>query len=178
MYSVISTLDPNASEAIKSLRDRLEDRCKSLSKALVLEPHMSWLGAEGGNLPEIAEHLTQLGDSLHPLHLETAGFGIFPGTTPVLYLPVISTKALLNIHNQLWKKLAADIVQVSLHYKPDQWLPHITVFYVDEKSARDMGCAIGDLLLDDFHLEFSIDQFKLAYFQDDHYGYYSTHSFS
>jgi len=178
MYSVISTLDSVAAEAVKSLRERLEDRCKSLRKVLVLEPHLSWLGAEGGNLPEIAEHLTQIGHSLQPLHLETAGFGVFPGTTPVLYLPVIATGQLLKIQKQLWNKLHTDFVQGNRHYSPGQWLPHITVFYVDEKTARDLGCAIGDLLLNEFHLEFRIDQFKLAYFKDDQYGYYSTHSFS
>ena len=178
MYSIISTLDPISSEAVEQLRSLLEGNCKPLSKVHVLEPHMSWLGAEGGDLPAIADRLTDIAHSIKPIELETAGYGIFPGPEPVFYLPVITTRKLLRIHQKLWKELSTDIVSGNQQYRPDHWMPHITVFDVDNKVADDLSCAIRDILLTDFHLKFTIDQFKLAYYQNDQYGYHSVHHFS
>ncbi len=177
MYSIISFLDPEADAKVKQLRAWLMDQNAILRKSLQLEPHISWLNADELDVHVVGEKLTRMTQTLSPLYLETTGFGIFSGSKPVLYLPVIKTSALYNLHAALWDILADGLTDGNRQYIPDQWLPHISVIYFNADEAEGLGCALGELSKMDFQLNFTIDHLNIAYYKGEHYGLQSEHFF-
>lgn len=178
MYSIISTLDLDADANVNNLRGGLIDKYEILGKTVILEPHLSWLGAGELNIARVGEILTSFTQSISPIHLTATGFGIFSGVAPVLYLPVIKTTGMVRIHNELWKLLDHELSDEIHYFRPDQWLPHISLFYFDEYSIGVLGDVFTELATNDFQLHFSIDHFKLAYFKDGAHGLQSEHFFA
>jgi 2'-5' RNA ligase len=177
MYSIISALDSEADSKVKQLRAWLMGQYPTLSETLVLEPHLSWLSVEKMDVTSAGEKLTQKTQTLSPLHLETTGFGLFSGAKPVLYLPVIKTEELAKLHASLWELLTSEAKNSNLMFRPDQWLPHISVFYFDENESAMLGCALGEIAKMEFNLQFTIDHLIIAYFKGDQYGQQSIHRF-
>lgn len=177
MYSIISTLDAEADAKVKQLRYWLTEKHASLRDTVYLDPHMSWLGVSDLNFRHVGEILTVFAQTITPIHLLATGFGIFSGLTPVLYLPVIKTVELLQIHRDLWDRLKGELSGEVRQYRPDQWLPHISLFYFNENTGSAMARAFGDIIDLDFQLHFTLDHFKLAFYKDGTYGLQSEHYF-
>lgn len=177
MYSIISSLDPDADSMVRQMRARLVEENPALRGALLLEPHLSWLGVDELDVLSVGEKLTQIAQNLSPLHLQTTGFGIFTGENPVLYLPVIKTDELARLHARLWDFISSQTPISNLVFRPEQWLPHITVFYLDRADSNSLACGLADLIGQDFDLHFTVNNFKIAYFKGEQYGYHSVHWF-
>jgi hypothetical protein len=178
MYSILSPLDEQSCKKIEQLRNYLNEKCSSLNDALTLNPHMSWLGAEELNVSNTQKSLDKLALTISPIHLETAGFGIFPGEKPVLYLPVIKTIELFNLHLNLWDQLSPNLHEENCQYGPNEWLPHISIFYFHQNQAESLSCALAGLIQKEFTLYFTIDRFRLAFYKNEQYGYNSEHIFA
>ncbi len=177
MYSIISTLDPEADRLVRQLRARLINQNPAFHGTLLLEPHLSWLGVDDMDAHAIGEKLTQMAQTISPLYLQTTGFGIFTGENPVLYLPVIKTDELARLHSRLWDFFSSQASISNLVFRPEQWLPHITVFYLDKDDSVGLSCGLADLVKMDIDLNFSVDHFKIAYFKGEQYGQLSVHRF-
>ncbi len=177
MYSIISFLDAEADAKVKQLRAVLMSQHAFLRDALMLEPHISWLTSDELDVHSVGGKLTRMTQTLRPFYLETTGFGIFSGSKPVLYLPVIKTGALSKFHAELWDLLTDELNLSNRLYNPDQWLPHISVFYFEKDEAEALGCALADLVTMDFQLHFTVDHLKIAYYRDEQYGLQSEHYF-
>lgn len=177
MYSIISTLDLEAASMVRQLRASLMNQNHAFRGTLLLEPHVSWLVAEDMDPHSVGEKLTQMAQTLSPLQLQTTGFGVFTGENPVLYLPVIKTDELARLHAQLWNFFSSQVEISNLVFRPEQWLPHITIFYLDKNDNDALGCGLADLVKMEFDLHFTIDHFKIAYFKGEHYGQQSVHWF-
>lgn len=178
MYSIISTLDPEADSKVNQLRAWLIDRNPSLGNTLLLDPHVSWLGAEEMDVRTVGEMLTRMAHTLSPLYLVTTGFGVFSGRNPVLYLPIVKTTELAKLHASLWDLLSSEVKVSNLMFRPEQWLPHITVLYLGEQENESLGRTMADLIKMEFYLHFTIDHFRIAYIEGDHYGQKSVHRFN
>jgi len=64
-----------------------------------------------------------------PFKMDITGIGIFPGDGNVVYLNPVVTPRLLDCHKRLYKRICDEGYgqHVSDHYKPGQWVPHITM---------------------------------------------------
>lgn len=178
MYSIISTLDPDANARVSHLRYWLIKKYDILEKTVILEPHLSWLGAGGLNPAQVGDILMRYSQSITPIHLAATGFGIFTGEEPVLYLPVIKTAELVRVHNGLWTSLESQLTDEVVYFRPDEWLPHISLFYFTKETLGPLGSILSDLATLDFQLHFTINHFKLAFFHDGTYGHQSQYFFN
>lgn len=142
MQGIISLLDENADRQICSIWDLLEERlgCNLVRQSLV--PHLSWHVADDYPYETLHDGLTRLVKRHAPLHTLTAGLGIFLQPTPVLYLTVTATEEILAFHRMIHTFAESLASEPNACYKPDRWVPHITLAYHDLAPER-MGEAIN-----------------------------------
>jgi len=94
--------------------------------------------------------LEELAARSQPFSARTAGLGIFPGEKPVVYIPLVKDRQLLNFHEMMWSTLTSLSVESSPYYSPQNWMPHITVFFdelYDPLPAEWQGRAVMDCVV-------------------------------
>jgi 2'-5' RNA ligase len=125
MDGVVSLLDQQHCEMIDCLRDDF----KKLDIKIAACPHISYQVAEKYDVLALRQIMTQLSLDLSPFQVLTSGLGFFTGTQPILHIPVVRNRNLTEFHQQIWEALAPISSEVSHHYHPDAWMPHITLVY-------------------------------------------------
>ena len=69
-----------------------------------------------------------------PLPVVLAGFGVFPGPPPVVWVAPVVTASLLERHAELCEAVAA--FGLHGHSRPGHWVPHITLCQGAASAAR------------------------------------------
>lgn len=94
-------------------------------------PHISYHSAANYPDKQIKNLLEQVTPQVTPFCVQTAGLGIFTGARPILYVPVVRSQALDACHRLLFPSLTALAEGENVHYRPERWLPHITLAHSD-----------------------------------------------
>ena len=128
MQAVISLLDEHHRQQVVSLWEELkrEFRIGATSERVPF-PHITYQGARFYDETPLRAALEHVADETDPFGVETDGVGIFTGPNPVLYLPVVRSPVLTNIHQHLWQALETVGVGIISIYGPRHWIPHITL---------------------------------------------------
>ena len=56
-----------------------------------------------------------------------AGTQAGPGPAPVLYLPVVRAAELSAVQAQVWAAVDPHSAEAEAYYRPERWMPHITL---------------------------------------------------
>ena len=128
MQAVISILDALSCERVESLWKELE-RAFSIraTKARAPFPHLSYQGAAAYKQDQLQAALEDIAKETAPFEIETHGIGIFTGALPVLYIPVVRSPALLQLHQRVWHALESIGTEITTIYGAEHWIPHITL---------------------------------------------------
>lgn len=169
MHALISVLDDPHYHEVERLWRRLEGCCDLGRIRLTPLPHLSWQVAERYHEGALLPALNELSAEFGPLTVRTVGLGIFSGASPVLYLPVVKDRHLLERHAQLWEKLAPHGEAVSPHYHPDAWVPHVTLAYGDITAAQ-LALATERLAGDAYDWQINLDNLALVCQEGDEVG--------
>lgn len=89
--------------------------------------------------PEIESALSGVVAGWTALSTVLAGLGIFPGALPVVWAAPVVTNALLARHAALCATLAR--FDVHPHYRPEHWVPHVTLSQAAPSLARAVEVA-------------------------------------
>lgn len=106
--------------------------------SLVLDypPHVTLsVLPDGADASRLAATVAERAAAWTAIELRLAGFGIFASPEPVLYLAPVPTAALIARQRDL-----ADVLgdqPADPHYRPDAWVPHVTL--AKGGAARDPG---------------------------------------
>jgi len=106
--------------------------------------------------------------------IHTTGLGVFTGKNPVVYIPVVASMPLLEIHQLLWDKTSQFGRQVNMLYQPDSWVPHITVLH-DEIDADCMDCIFSHFIETPFAWDIEINRLAVIYRKQGEYGLYQEY---
>lgn len=169
MQAIASLLDPVTNEQTKDLWRVLEEKCGLAGIKTTPYPHFSWLSCEDLDWARVCKKLEKITSKVSGFRVNTAGIGIFPGANPILYIPVIKTPELLQIHQLIWKEVAQYLIKPQDYYLPDQWMPHITLAHGD-LNQDNLACAIRDLALDSRVYEIFVDNISVIFHIDDKVG--------
>ncbi len=131
MYGVVALLDARHCEMVEAIWAEFKREFGLDSAYLAPVPHFSYHVAERYNLEKLERELRLLAPQVKPFIVRTNGLGIFTGTTPVLYVPVIRTPLLTVLHQNMWEPVSATAVNPSPYYHPENWRPHITLAHRD-----------------------------------------------
>lgn len=94
-------------------------------------PHFSYHSAQDYPDDTVEDLLQQVAAATLPFTVRTSGLGVFSGSKPIVYVPIVRNPALEACHEALYGPLAQLAMNENTHYHPDTWLPHITLAYGD-----------------------------------------------
>lgn len=127
MIAITSLLDSNHTEKVTELTAQLEKRFGLKGVQMTPYPHLTILTAEVPDMEELKEYLEQICLESPVFSIRTTGLGIFPGETPVIYVPVLRTPPLNQLHSRLHRDISEMSSEMGIHYNPNMWLPHISL---------------------------------------------------
>jgi len=166
MQGIVTFLDESNEKQIKSLWELLDLQCDLSGIQKTPYPHFSWQFGDHYELAPIQERLELLCKHVRRFHVLAAGLGIFPGQNPVIYVSLVKTEHLINLHRVLWEEFAPFSMDIFPYYAPNRWMPHITLAYHDV-TVDNLGCALREIAFKPFEIEISVNHLALVY-QEDH----------
>ncbi|HEY9639351.1 MAG TPA: 2'-5' RNA ligase family protein [Coleofasciculaceae cyanobacterium] len=143
MDGVVSLLDTQHCQVL----DRLREELASHFDIHIAEcPHISYQVAEQYDLVALRSAVGQLVHRRTSFQVVTAGLGCFTGAQPIVYIPVVRSSALTELHQLVWQTVDPLSSGASPYYHPDCWIPHITLTYEHLTPAQlaDLAHCLGD----------------------------------
>jgi len=162
MHAVVSLLDHHYYERVENLWSELASKFGLQGIYRTPYPHFSYQVAAGYDVDKLSRALEEVASRTAPFRVSTAGIGLFTGSHPVLYLPVVRTPHLTGFHARLWKLLSPTATGVADYYRPEGWMPHITLAEHDLDPAT-AAQAVSFLTARDLYWEIFIDNVALIY---------------
>jgi 2'-5' RNA ligase len=162
MHGVVSLLDPQAARLVESIWVELENEFGLSSMYVPRIAHFSYQIADEYNVKRLGAALEQLAQSQRPFRVRTTGLGLFTGSRPVLYIPVIRNSELAQMHSALWQAINGAGTGVSDLYRPENWMPHITLAQGD-LDKDNLPRLVGWLSDRDFTWEITVNNVGLIY---------------
>ena len=162
MHGVVSLLDTASEQKVKALWQDLELNYGLKGAQITPIPHFSWQIAEDYDWEEARALLDELAADILPFTIRSSGLGLFTGEQPVLYLPLVKERMLLEVHALFWQSFEGIAKAPSFHYHPDAWMPHITLAHGD--LGKDvMGNLMEAMAFLPLNWEVTIDTLALLY---------------
>lgn len=158
MFSIASLLD------IESTPNwpKVESVCQYSGIIPHTIPHFSWQTAENYQIEQARKKIADLAEQISSFSFSTSGLGIFPNDRKILFLIIVKTRKLMEIHELLWNELLPLAVNPRMHYSPDQWIPHISL-NLQTLDDYQFNCSMEELLKIDLKFEFVVNKFGILY---------------
>ncbi|MFN2305073.1 MAG: 2'-5' RNA ligase family protein [Anaerolineales bacterium] len=166
MFAIISELDQKSSRYVSNVWEELCQVCNLKAIYEVPTPHFSWLVAEEMDLGLISPILTQIAENSRTFTLHALGLGIFTGTHPILYLPLVKTGEMISLHQVIWDQIHPACNHLQYYYSPGQWVPHITLALKD-LTKENMTCAVNAIAFEPIELSVNVQNLAIAQNEDD-----------
>ncbi len=162
MHALASLLDESVSESVRTLWRRLEESCGLTGIRQTPIPHLSWMVAETLDFAALDTFLPTIARKAMSFVTKAAGIGVFTGARPVLYVPVLITEPVLQMHGSLWDATGPYAQGRSVHYAPGHGMPHITLAH-DGLDGSSLLCALRLLVSEELEWVIRIDNLALIY---------------
>jgi 2'-5' RNA ligase len=162
MHGTVSLLDSDHNKLIEELWANLEREFSVHGVYVTLYPHFSYHVAQDYDVEKIESVLKRITSNITKFKVRTSGSGIFTGASPVLYIPVVRSLELTQLHQELWEQISTASSGIVEYYHPDQWVPHITIGLGDI-SKDNLSQIIPFLAERDFSWEITINNIALIY---------------
>ncbi|MEP7216108.1 MAG: 2'-5' RNA ligase family protein [Anaerolineaceae bacterium] len=131
MPGILFLLDEANRDRIERLWDQIErefDVAKGYPGAL---PHFTLHLANSYDLEATQAELEDIANARAPFDVTTTGLGVFTGELPIVYIPVIRTRTLDDLHLRLYRSLGPHCSGHVPYYAPASWMPHISIGQVN-----------------------------------------------
>jgi 2'-5' RNA ligase len=161
MQSIISKLDPETSSTVRRFWQILYEKCGLTAIYSLPTPHVTWFAAESLELDRIPPILANIASRKTPFTLHTFGLGIFTGEQPVLYLPMVKSFEMIDLHGEIWDQIEPYSQDPKIYYSPRLWVPHITLALRD-LSQETLSCAVEAIGFEPIELFVMIDNLIMA----------------
>jgi 2'-5' RNA ligase len=162
MHGIVTLLDNDHYQLIEDLWAELERSFSVKGVYITPYPHFSYHVAQDYDLDLVESVLKRITSNITTFKVRTSGLGIFTGASPVLYIPVLRSLELTQLHEEIWKEIATASSGVQEYYHPEQWMPHITMGFGDI-NKDNLSQIIPFLANRDFKWEITVDNFAVIY---------------
>lgn len=162
MHAVVALLDAPHYELVEELWARMAQKFGLRGIYQTPFSHFSYQVAPHYDLTALEPVMREIAASQPPFRVRTAGLGIFTGPQPVVYLPVVRSPELTRFHAAIWPRLAAAGTGLLGYYRPESWVPHITMAFGDV-SAENLGAVVTWLNEQDLDWELDVGNLSLIY---------------
>ena len=161
MHGLVSLLDASHYRLVEELWHELERECGLAGVKKTPYPHFSWQIATDYPEPETGLAIRALASQMRPFKVHTDGLGIFTGPNPVVYIPILRSPKLDQLHARLWQQSQASAAGLSLQYNPHKWMPHITLVSGAENS-KTLLCGLEMLAFRSFDWEIEVNNISFV----------------
>jgi 2'-5' RNA ligase len=162
MHGLVSLLPQPYYERVNRLWKELEEECGLVGMKTTPYPHFSWQIAQDYDLERLESIMREIAKDTEPLQAQTTGLGIFSGPRPVIFIPLVKTRNLLDFHSIVWDKAQEAGHDLSPYYSPQAWMPHISLAYGDV-GRSNIAAVMEKLAFQTFDWEMTIDNIALIY---------------
>lgn len=125
--AVVSLLDERSQEQVLALWEELRREFNITDTYTTPIPHFSYHVAQAYDPEALDQALREFAAEWAPFHVRTGGLGLFTGSQPVLYIPIVREAHLSLFHAELCRRLRPLASDPAPYYFPENWLPHITL---------------------------------------------------
>ncbi len=160
MAAIASVLDDDHSERVRALWSALEAGFGLTTASISPLPHFSYQCARDYQLEVLQEIVEKIAAKARPLRVRVTGLGVFPGESPVVYLPVVRSPELTRLQIALWSAGAVATEKPLREYHPAAWIPHITIAQGDV-TPEILPRVIADLNEANLMWEFTVDNLSI-----------------
>jgi 2'-5' RNA ligase superfamily len=162
MHGIVSLLDKDHYQLVEELWAELEREFSVHGIYVTPYPHFSYHVAQVYDVEKIEPVLKRITSNITTFNIRTSGLGVFTGTSPVLYIPVVRSLELTQLHQELWQEISPVSSGIQEYYHPNQWAPHITIGFGDI-SKENLSQIIPFLAERDFNWEITVNNLGLIY---------------
>ena len=154
MLAITSLLASPASDHINAIIKGLEKEFGLTDVQATPEPHLTYQIVEPADLDELKHKLAAVATTSKPFVAHTTGLGMFPGDSPVIYIPVLRSDYLNQLHHRVLEVAQPLCTRTDKYSAPDLWLPHISLALHDTTPEllgpvlRYLNNQISNLALD------------------------------
>lgn len=162
MHGIVSLLDNDHNQLVEELWAKLEREFSVRGVYVTPYPHFSYHVAQDYDVDKIEPVLQRITSNITTFKVRTNGLGIFSGASPVLYIPVVRSLELTELHQELWDHISPTSTGGQQYYHPEQWMPHITIGFGD--ISKDKLAQIIPFLAErDCRWEITVNNIALIY---------------
>src|SRR6266487_5093776 len=162
MDGIVSFLDSKHNQLIEELWAELEREFSVHGVYVTPYPHFSYHVAQDYDVDKIEPVLQRITSNITTFKVRTSGLSIFTGASPVLYIPVVRSLELTQLHEEIWQEIATASSGEQQYYHPEQWMPHITIGFGDI-NKENLSQIIPFLAERDFNWEITVNNLALIY---------------
>jgi 2'-5' RNA ligase len=167
-HGVVSLLDPDSSERVRRVWNRLETKFGLRGVLIMPYPHFSYQIAAGYDREAIEARLRTVARDLPPFRVATTGLAQFDGPWPVVFIAVERNALLQSIHEKVWDACLPLSTRPVPYYRPEVWVPHVTLAHGEERNAEPLSGEMvakirSELQSEDFRWELPIDNLTLVW---------------
>jgi 2'-5' RNA ligase len=163
MEGIVSLLDDKHYQLVEDLWGELAREFGVQGVYITPYPHFSYHVAARYNVESLAPIIERITSNITTFHVRTGGLGIFTGAIPVIYIPVVRSLELTQLHEVLWQEISPTAFGAQEYYHPGQWMPHITTGFGDI-NKENLPSIVGWLNERDFNWEITVN--NIAFIQD------------
>ena len=127
MEGIVSLLDDEHYRLTKGLWAELDSMFGLQGIYVTPFPHFSYHVAQRYDKGRLEPILRRIAQRTEVLRVQVSGLGIFTGSLPVLYLPIVRSRELTGFHATVWQQTTGTASGTVDYYRPEAWLPHITL---------------------------------------------------
>jgi 2'-5' RNA ligase len=161
MDGVVTILEDDYYRIVQDIWQDLHRVCDLQNSANLTVPHFSWHVAQAyrdeAGLSVMLEKICQ---QISPFTVRTTGIGLFFQPRLVIYIPVVKTQVLMDVHRMLWEELAQLAEQPLSYYAPEMWVPHITLIH-EELSNTGLSSVLSRLSTWQFEWDLQVNNLAL-----------------
>jgi len=162
MDGIVSLLDSKHYQLVENLWAELKREFSVDGVSLTPYPHFSYHVAQAYDVDKVEPVLQRITSNITIFSVSISGLGIFTGALPVLYIPIVRSLELTQLHEKLWQEISPASSGALEYYHPDQWMPHITIGFGDI-SKENLSQIIPFLAERDFNWEITVNNLALIY---------------
>jgi 2'-5' RNA ligase len=160
MLAITSLLSPPHVLRINAVIKKLEEKFGLDDVQATLDPHLTYQLAGVKKLSSLKTALATVAAATVPFPAFTTGLGVFPGERPVIYIPVLRSNALNDLHRRILAATAPLCLRTDKFSGPDCWLPHISLALHDTTPDL-LGPVLGYLNQETYNLKIIIDNLAI-----------------
>ena len=164
MQSVVTLLDDQHYARVEAIWEELCQKFDVRGMYVTAYPHFSYQVAERYSEEACDEALRRVAMSTPPFRIRTAGLGIFTVANPILYVSIVRSPQLSQLHQNIYEGIrhAAVPGAVSHYYQPEEWVPHITLAQGDIDQDK-LAEIVRRLSARNFHWEIAVTNLTMIY---------------